>query len=60
MKTSQNSKDHTGRVPRIEPCVCKHETQDAMHGKGNRVMNPCKSNTGKGYRCTVCGREHSF
>jgi hypothetical protein len=55
------TKDHTAKPPRVASCVCDHKAQDAYHGKGNRVHNPCKSNeSGKtGYRCTVCGREHA-
>lgn len=37
----------------IKHCTCKHDAQDAMYGKGNRVMNECN----KGVRCTVCGKE---
>ena len=36
-------------------CNCKHEQQDKLHGKNNRVMN--EKFNGK-YRCTVCGKEH--
>ncbi len=36
----------------IEKCNCKHEEQDKIHGKGNRVHNPRKK---EGERtCTVC------
>lgn len=39
----------------IVKCVCKHEQQDNLHGKGKRVANE----TAKGeYRCTVCGAMH--
>lgn len=34
-------------------CTCPHPNQDAVHGKGMRLFNPCN----KGFRCTVCGRE---
>lgn len=37
----------------IRSCKCKHESQDAIHGAGQRVYNP----TNKGIRCTVCGTE---
>jgi hypothetical protein len=30
--------------------------QNAKYGEGMRVMNPLKN---KGYRCSVCGQEHS-
>ena len=36
----------------IRKCSCKHEEQDELHGKGNRVFNPTTKD--KGYRCTVC------
>ena len=32
-------------------CTCKSTTQDAMFGKGVRVMNATKA----GFKCTVCG-----
>ena len=38
-------------------CDCKHEGQDSLHGKGNRVFNPI-SKPGF-YRCTVCLKEKS-
>lgn len=35
----------------IIKCTCEHKGQDELHGKKNRVHNPCS----KGYqRCTVC------
>lgn len=39
----------------IRKCNCEHTAQDMLHGKGNRMMNPCN----KGFRCTVCGKEYS-
>jgi len=36
----------------IKTCTCEHKDQDQMYGKNRRVMNE----TGKGYRCTVCGK----
>ena len=39
----------------VKHCNCKHEVQDKMYGKGNRLMNEYN----KGYRCTVCGKEHN-
>jgi hypothetical protein len=39
----------------IHPCNCEHKDQDAMYGKGNRVMNLCKK--GSACRCTVCKKE---
>lgn len=42
--------------PKIMRCECKHESQDELHGKQQRVHNPCKKQgPGIGYRCTVCG-----
>lgn len=38
----------------VKKCSCKHEVQDKLYGQGNRLMNECN----KGYRCTVCGKEH--
>lgn len=42
----------------IEKCSCKHDSQDALHGKGRRVFNPTKS-SGK-IRCTVCNAEKVY
>ena len=39
----------------VKKCNCKHEAQDALYGKGNRLMNPFN----KGYRCTACGKEYT-
>lgn len=44
----------------ISSCDCKHTDQDALHGKGRRVFNPCKPSNWpqvKAHRCTVCGKE---
>lgn len=38
----------------IKSCTCKHEFQDATHGKGKRVFN-VSHNEKKRY-CTVCGK----
>jgi hypothetical protein len=46
----------TEKPVRVSQCVCAHKAQDEMHGPGNRVKNPCKSDGGTAYRCTVCGR----
>ncbi len=35
----------------VIPHSCKHEGQDQIHGRGNRVMNMTKD---EHYRCTVC------
>jgi hypothetical protein len=37
----------------VKSCNCKHEYQDAVYGKGQRVHNPST----KGHRCSVCGTE---
>lgn len=42
----------------IQLCSCKHEGQDNLHGKGNRVKNSLANagkDSGPKYRCTVCG-----
>jgi hypothetical protein len=39
----------------ITKCSCKHEYQDKLYGKGNRVCNETIKNK---LRCTVCQREH--
>lgn len=56
----------------IGNCTCSHSGQDAIHGKGRRVINPKggkaaaqgKETKGKGEarkgRCTVCGVEHEI
>lgn len=41
----------TAKAAEIKPCTCKHQAQDELHGKQNRVHNP----TAKGMKCTVCG-----
>lgn len=46
---------------KIAKCTCVHESQDQLHGKGNRVHNPAASKAGTSktkWRCTVCGKEH--
>lgn len=54
----------------IQNCTCTHSGQDAIHGKGRRVINPkggkaapgkekAKGEARKG-RCTVCGTEHEI
>lgn len=40
-------------------CTCKHEFQDEMYGKGKRLFNQM-GDSGKKWRCTVCGKEVSF
>lgn len=39
----------------VKHCTCKHDAQDKIYGKGNRLMNEYS----KGYRCTVCGKEYN-
>ena len=40
----------------IKKCHCKHESQDKIHGKGNRVHNACASKSGhqQEYLYVVC------
>lgn len=38
----------------ILPCDCKHEDQDAMYGKGNRVHNIAGKAGSEQAFCTVC------
>ena len=37
----------------IRVCSCTHEYQEQKYGNNKRVKNKC----GKGWRCTVCGKE---
>lgn len=42
-------------------CSCKHEFQDSVYGKGQRMTTPNNKEQAKKnfvVRCTVCGREH--
>ena len=39
----------------VKKCICQHSEQDKLYGKSNRLMNP----SNKGFRCTVCGKEHT-
>ena len=42
----------------INTCLCKHESQDKMYGKQQRVWNYAGGKGGaykNRYRCTVCG-----
>lgn len=41
-------------MSKILKCNCKHESQDKIHGQGNRVHNPCGGNKKGQFRCTVC------
>jgi len=44
----------------IKECNCKHESQDAIHGKQMRVHNQTKvkkTESATKDRCTVCGKE---
>ncbi len=47
---------------KVHKCNCKHESQDSIHGKQMRVMNPTtKANGNKQvFRCTVCGKSHDI
>ena len=53
---SKADKSSANTFPCIANCVSPY--QDAKYGKGKRVMNPTKSSAGKGYRCTVCGKDN--
>jgi len=48
-------KEKVAITTKVISCTCKHAFQDKEYGKGNRLMNVCA----KGFRCTVCGEEHS-
>jgi hypothetical protein len=37
----------------VKACSCKSDYQDRIYGKGMRLHTV----TGKGSRCTVCGKE---
>lgn len=41
----------------IMKCLCSHEQQDQMYGKGMRIFNACAGKTNVKYRCTVCKHE---
>jgi len=45
----------------VKTCTCIHESQDKLHGKGQRVHNPIDKNSGKPgapkWRCSVCKKE---
>ena len=43
----------------IRPCTCRHEGQDRLYGRSNRVWNRTEQNKPEAerkWRCTVCGR----
>ena len=40
----------------IKQCTCKHEGQDKLHGKQNRIFNIDSTKC----KCTVCGIEKSI
>lgn len=42
-------------VTQLVKCTCTHESQDNLHGKGNRMANTMR--TGQ-LKCTVCGTIH--
>jgi hypothetical protein len=46
-----------GEIMAVKPCKCKHDYQDKMYGKGNRVHNFARNANNKsgGWRCSVCG-----
>ena len=42
----------------ILKCVCHHDAQDKLHGKGMRVFNRIRpKERDNRFRCTVCLRE---
>jgi hypothetical protein len=47
------------KTSKITACICAHEAQDALHGKGMRVHTKMKQReaNNKMWRCTVCGKE---
>jgi hypothetical protein len=49
-KLNLKEKQNTMAVS-VRSCNCKHESQDGMYGKSQRLHNKCA----KGHRCTVCG-----
>ena len=42
----------------VRQCACQHKSQDKLHGKGKRVMNPCKipGVDKPAVKCTVCSK----
>lgn len=42
----------------IKPCNCVHTYQDTRYGEHNRVCNSYGKDRIKGFRCSVCNREH--
>lgn len=40
----------------IIKCRCRHEYQDQLYGRGNRVHNPVGNGS---WTCTVCGLPHT-
>lgn len=49
--------DRTASPSVVMHCICRHEYQDAIHGKGNRVHNPTNKTPDKAFCCSVCGNE---
>lgn len=41
----------------IKQCSCKHQAQDELYGKGNRVMNVGGTTAQPTYKCTVCSNK---
>jgi len=42
---------------KVITCSCPEEYQDKIYGKNKRLHNAF-GKPHKGYRCTVCGKEH--
>lgn len=41
----------------VKSCICEHEYQDSIYGKGKRLHNwAVKSEK---WRCSVCGRDRA-
>jgi hypothetical protein len=60
-KTTEAPKSGVYRIE-IRTCTCSHDYQDAVYGKGKRVMNPigkdAKGTSDGTHKCTVCGKKH--
>ena len=50
----------TALIPKIDRCTCAHEFQDAVYGKGMRVLNRKRPSpkVADRYVCTVCSAVH--
>jgi hypothetical protein len=41
----------------VLPCTCSSKYQDKTYGEGKRLHNQTNGKSGKGWRCTSCGKE---